>query len=213
MNSKLKYTLGLALCLFLGAFSANAQKFGYVDSGAILENMPKVKEAESNLEALNKQLQAKGQKMMEEFQVKYEELQRRVQSGDITPKDQETQAALLEEERNKILQFDQDMQSQLAEKRDTLLAPILTEVRTAIQTVAKDNGYTYVFDGSPGVGVLLYADESTNITAMVKAKLGISKIKKSRADGTFLFQGYSSSSSGLFPIFLSATSSLRNLFN
>jgi outer membrane protein len=46
-------------------------------------------------------------------------------------------------------------------------------VRNAIQAVAKENGYTYVFDGSPGVGVLLYADETTNITPLVKAKLNI----------------------------------------
>jgi outer membrane protein len=173
MNHPMKYVLGIALCLFLGTVSMQAQKFGYVDSNALLEGMPKVKEAESNLEALNKQLQDKGQKKMEDFQVKYEELQRKVQAGDITPKDQDAQTALLEEERNKILQYDQDMQKQMAEKRDSLLAPILEEVRTAIQTVAKDNGYTYVFDGSPGVGVLLYADDSTNLTSLVKAKLGI----------------------------------------
>jgi len=173
MNLKMKYILGLAICLLIGATTTNAQKFGYVDSNAILESMPKVKEAESNLDALNKQLQAKGQKMMQDFQAKYEELQRKVQAGEITPKDQDTQSAALEEQRNTIVQFDQDMQNQMAQKRDTLLAPILTEVRNAITAVAKDGGYTYVFDGSPGVGVLLYADETTNLTAQVKAKLGL----------------------------------------
>ena len=173
MKFKMKYLAGLALCLLLGAVNSQAQKFGYVDSNAILEGMPKVKEAESNLEALNKQLQAKGQKMMEDFQAKYEELQRKVQAGEITPKDQDAQTAVLEEERNKIVQFDQDMQNQMAQKRDELLKPILEEVKTAITAVAKDNGYTYVFDGSPGVGILLYADESTNLTAQVKTKLGL----------------------------------------
>src|SRR5690606_20852604 len=137
------------------AFTASAQKFGYVDSANILETMPKVKEAESNLEALSKQLQSRGQKMMEEFQVKYQDLERRVREGDITPKEQETQVALLKDEENKIIQFEQDMQAQLAEKREALLAPILEEIRTAIQTVAKENGYTYIFDSSPGIGVLL----------------------------------------------------------
>jgi outer membrane protein len=173
MNLKMKYILGLAVCLLIGTAGAQAQKFGYVDSNAILESMTKVKEAESNLDALNKQLQAKGQKMMQDFQAKYEELQRKVQAGEITPKDQDTQSAALEEERQKIVQYDQEMQTQMSEKRDSLLAPILEEVRTAISTVAKDNGYTYIFDGSPGVGVLLYADESANVTALVKAKLGL----------------------------------------
>jgi outer membrane protein len=172
MKSTLKYTLMIALGLLLGG-AAQAQKFGYVNSGNILESMPKVKEAESNLEALGKQLQAKGEKMMQDFQIKYEELQRKVQAGEITPKDQEAQSALLEEERNKILQYDQEMQSQMAQKRDSLLAPILAEVKAAIEAVAKENGYTYIFDGSPGVGVLLYADESTNITTQVMTKLGL----------------------------------------
>lgn len=172
MKSTLKYTLLLAIGLLLSG-SAQAQKFGYVNSGGILESMPKVKEAESNLEALGKQLQAKGEKMMQDFQLKYQELERKVQAGEITPKDQEAQAALLEEERNKIVQFDQEMQKQLADKRESLLTPILDEVRAAIQAVAKENGYTYIFDGSPGVGVLLYADETTNVTDLVKAKLGI----------------------------------------
>jgi outer membrane protein len=172
MKSILKYA---ATCMLAAFFfiTAEAQKIGYVDSGGLLEMMPKVKEAESTLETLGKQLQAKGQKMMQDYQTKYQDLQRRVQAGDIAPKDQDAQVAMLKDDEAKIQEFDQDMQKQLGEKREALLSPILEELRTAIQTVAKDNGYTYIFDGSPGVGVLLYADESTNITALVKAKLGL----------------------------------------
>ncbi|MFZ1676613.1 MAG: OmpH family outer membrane protein [Saprospiraceae bacterium] len=172
MKPILKYTLMLVLAVTF-CVSAEAQKIGYVDSGSLLEMMPKVKEAESNLETLGKQLQAKGQKMMTDYQTKAQDLQRRVQAGDIAPKDQDAQVAMLKDDEAKIQQFDQDMQKQLSDKREALLAPILAEVKTAIQNVAKENGYTYIFDGSPGVGVLLYADETTNITAQVKAKLGI----------------------------------------
>jgi outer membrane protein len=172
----MKPTVKLVLAVLIGcmmSLSATAQKFGYVDSGMILEGLPQVKEAESNLEALGKQLQAKGQKMMEDFQIKYQDLEKRVREGDITPKEQETQVAALKEEETKIMQYEQDMQAQLAAKRDELLAPILEQVRTAIKDVAKEGGYSYVFDGSPGVGVLLYADETTNLTDMVKKKLGV----------------------------------------
>ncbi|MEP6646842.1 MAG: OmpH family outer membrane protein [Saprospiraceae bacterium] len=172
----MKSTLKYAILLFLATtFSVKlgAQKIGYVDSGSLLETMPRVKEAESNLETLGKQLQAKGQKMMTDYQTKAQDLQRRVQAGDIAPKDQDAQVAMLKDDESKIQAFDTDMQKQLADKREALLSPILDELKTAIQTIAKDNGYTYIFDGSPGVGVLLYADESTNITSLVKTKLGI----------------------------------------
>ena len=62
MKSILKYTLMMVFGLVL-SMSAQAQKFGIVNSGSILESMPEVKEAESNLETLGKQLQAKGEKM------------------------------------------------------------------------------------------------------------------------------------------------------
>lgn len=172
MKSTLKYATMIMLAAFFYV-SAEAQKIGYVDSGSLLGMMPKVKEAESTLETLGKQLQAKGQKMLQDYQAKYQDLQRRVQAGDIAPKDQEAQVTMLKTDEEKIQQFEQDMQTQLADKREALLAPILEEVRIAIQTVAKDNGYTYIFDGSQGVGVLLYADESTNVTPLVKIKLGL----------------------------------------
>lgn len=139
----MKYALTAAFGLML-TMTAQAQKFGFVNSGSILEGMPQVKEAESNLEALGKQLQAKGEKMMQDFQLKYQELERKVQAGEITPKAQETETAMLEEERNKILAYDQDMQKQLGDKRESLLAPILDQVKTAIDAVAKENGYTYI---------------------------------------------------------------------
>src|SRR5690606_12207595 len=95
---EMKPTVKLVMAGLFGSLmslSATAQKFGYVDSGMILEGLPQVKEAESNLEALGKQLQAKGQKMMEDFQIKYQDLEKRVREGDITPKEQETQVAAL----------------------------------------------------------------------------------------------------------------------
>jgi outer membrane protein len=172
MKSILKYAFMIVLIAGF-CVGVEAQKFGYVDSGSILEMMPKVKEAESTLETLGKQLQAKGQKMMTDYQTKYQDLERRVQAGDIAPKDQEAQVAMLKEDEAEIQKFQQDMQSQLAAKREELLAPILDEIRTAIEAVAKESGYSYIFDGSPGVGVLLYADASSNVTPMVKAKLGL----------------------------------------
>lgn len=159
--------------LILFSISVHAQKFGYLNSAAILQEMPKVKEAEANLETLQKQLQAKGQKMLEAFQIKYQELERKNNQGEIAPKELEEAAAKLKSEETDIAKFEQDMQKQIFEKRETLLKPILDEVNDAIKQIADENGYTYIFDASPGVGVLLYADESTDLTDLVKAKLGL----------------------------------------
>ncbi|MDX1476236.1 MAG: OmpH family outer membrane protein [Saprospiraceae bacterium] len=172
MKFMLKYTLVLAGMLTLSSV-ASGQKFGYLNSAALLQEMPEVKEAESNLEVLQKQLQAKGQQMLQSFQQKYLELERKNSQGEISPKELEAESAKLKEEETKIAQFEQDMQNQIFEKRNTLLEPILNKVNDAIKAVAEEEGYAYIFDASPGSGILLYADESTDVYDKVKAKLGL----------------------------------------
>ena len=61
------------------------------------------------------------------------------------------------------------MQQKLLEKEQELLQPILDRVNNAIQSVAEEKGYTYIFDLSSGA--ILYADEAADVSAEVKARL------------------------------------------
>ena len=160
---------GLFFALLLMVATTQAQKFGYVNSSAILAEMPDVKQADANLEALQKQLQKKGQKMLEDLQKKYAEAQQKVAEGVWSPKQQEEEGAKLQAEQTKIAQFEQDMVNQIATKREELLKPILDRVNEAIKTVAKENGYQFIFDSQ----VLLYAEEAADVSSQVKSKLGI----------------------------------------
>ncbi len=150
---------------------AQAQKFGYVNSQALLAEMADVKQARSELETLEKQLRAKGQGMLTELQTKYQEVQKRVAEGALSPKQQEEEATKLRTEEAKIAQYEQDMIKKIQEKEATLLQPILDKVNTAIKNVAEENGYTFIFDSS--TQILLYAQESTDVSSLVKTKLGI----------------------------------------
>jgi outer membrane protein len=173
MNRMIKYTLIPLLFLgFIGTAVAQAPKIGYVNSVLLLQEIPEVKQANANLEALQKQLQKKGESMLQEFQKKYQDLQMKEQQGELSPKQLEEEARKLREEEVKIQQFEQEMRGQLDEKQKTLLQPILDNVSAKIQEVAKENGFTYIIDDSQGI--LLYKDESMDVTAMVKAKLGLS---------------------------------------
>ncbi len=149
----------------------DAQKFGYINSAALLEENPKIKEANSNLETLQKQLQSKGQKMLEEYQLEYQQLQQKYERGEIAPKDLAAEEAKLQEKQQEILNFEQDIQKQLQEKQELLYKPILDKVKEAINEVAAEEGYAYIFDTSPGIGVILYMDESADVTSLVKAKM------------------------------------------
>ena len=68
---------------------AQAQKFGYVNSTAILSEMPKVKQADANLEALQTQLEKKGKQMLDKWEEDVAALPRRVESGELSPRQSE----------------------------------------------------------------------------------------------------------------------------
>ncbi len=162
--------LGLAALLVFGiAQAASAQKFGYVNSALILSEMPDLKQAEASLEALQQQLQKKGQAMVEKLQADYAVVQQKMERGELSPKQQETEAARLKTAEEEVGKFEQEMMKQLQAKRDELLQPIYDKVNKAIMDVAKENGFQFIFDQ----GVLLYADESQDVGPLVKGKLGI----------------------------------------
>ena len=164
----------LVVLLATISFTATAQKFGYVNSAAILAEMPAVKQADANMEALQKQLQKKGQQMVQEYQTKVQGLQKKEQAGELSPKQIEDEAKKIRDEEQKIGSFEKDMMDQINQKRNTLLQPIFDKVNTAIKDVAKENGYQYIFDTNAAAGsIILYADESNDVTAAVKTKLGM----------------------------------------
>ena len=168
MNKFFTLTLGLLLTCGTVAFS---QKFGFCNSTLLLTQLPEVKAADSDLQAFQTQLTKKGQERVKLLQDAAAELERKKQQGTISPKDQETQTAKLEEERESIAKYEQEVYQKLTQKREELYKPLLDKVNKAMTDVATENGFALVFDS--GSQVLVYAHESLDVTKMVKTKLGI----------------------------------------
>ncbi len=160
---------GLVIIALLMTVAVQAQKFGYINSSALLVDLPEVKQAESDLEAFSKQLQKKGQDMVAKFQTDVQAFQKKVEAGELSPKQQDEEEKRLEAVRAELGKYEQDMTTQIQTKRETLLKPIYDKVNEAIKAVATEGGYQYVFDQ----GVLLYFEASADISAAVKKKLGI----------------------------------------
>ena len=171
MKKLVKLGALMAFLVLTALTSMQAQKFGYLNSSAILSEMPEVRQMQSNLEGLQKQLQNKGQQMVTDYQQKEKSATDRKAAGTMTPKEEETVIMELQTKQQEILKFEQDMMTKLQEKEQALLAPILEKVNNAIQAVSKEGGYQFVFDTTSGA--LLYADETADISAKVKAKLGL----------------------------------------
>jgi outer membrane protein len=160
--------------LFVGTMSIDAQKVGYLNSEEILALLPEVKQANSDIEVMKAMFTKKGQDMVKDLQAKYQVLQQKQAGGELSPVELDKQGAALKAEEAKLQEFDQSSQQKIYAKSEELLQPIQDKVNKAIKDVAKENGYLYIFDYS--LGVVLYADPETDVSKLVKAKLGISNL-------------------------------------
>ena len=164
--------MGVFLVAFLAlGTTLDAQKIGYVNSQAILAEMAEVKQAQAKMEALGKQLEKKGQQMLADYQAKLQEVSKKEQEGGLSPKQLQEEAENLKKKEEEINKYRQNMQQQLMEKEQTELKPIIDKVNKAIQDYAKANGYQFILDSGAQVPFILYADETTDLTDEIKAKL------------------------------------------
>lgn len=163
--------LFLTATICIAVYSAQAQKVGYVNTQELIQSIPDVKEANSNIETYRTQFQKRGQDMLKNLQAKYMELEKKHQRGEISPKQLEEQGTQLKKEEQDILKFEQESQQKILKKSEDLLKPLRDKIQNAIDQVASEQGFEYIFDHS--TGFVLYADESADVSSAVRAKLGL----------------------------------------
>lgn len=173
MNPLIKIVsiLAVAVCL-LNPHAALAQKYGHLNLGNLLEMMPEREKADQQLETMRNEGLAKGEEMIKVLDEKVKVYQEARQSGTLNQIQTAEREAELQKMNQEIVQFEQQLQAQLGQKRQELLEPILMKVNQAINEVATEQGFLMIFDTSIMNGVL-YAQESEDVLPMVKAKLGI----------------------------------------
>lgn len=155
----------IALVIFTG-INVNAQKLGHVNSQAIMQELPDYEAARKDLESykndLTKELEMY-QKLIVEFAQDYE-ANKALMSED-TRKRKETD--LMERQQNYEKKA-YEAENNLQQKEQQLLQQIMIKVNTAVQELAKKEGYDYVYE----VTTLLYAG-GDDISDKVRKKLGI----------------------------------------
>lgn len=179
MDSMKKLFKGVVVVavLFLSTGLVSAQqKIGHVNSQDIIQSMPEFKTAQTELETLSKTKETELQGMAGEYQKKItaaQDLQRNRSEANKDSIDSQLQALTVQvqEIEGRINEQQQVAQQELQKRQEELFNPILQKANTAIQSVAKEKGYAYVFDiASSGVPYFAGGDD---LTADVKTKLGI----------------------------------------
>ena len=171
--------VGMAVVLFLSTGTVRAQqKIGHVNSTEIIQAMPEFKSAQTELETLQKTKETELQNMQTEAQKKLtqaQDLQRNRSEANKDSIDAQIQTISVEfqEMDRRIQEFQQVAQQELQQKNEELFAPIFQKANTAVQSVAKDKGYSYVFDIANSA--IPYFAGGDDLTADVKTKLGIAE--------------------------------------
>ncbi|MFM2285165.1 MAG: hypothetical protein RLZZ543_662 [Bacteroidota bacterium] len=160
----------VALAMFgTPALAQKSNKFGHINSAELLSLMPERKAAAAKMDSITKDVEKQLQEMMTEYRTKQEKYSNEApKMSELVKKDKEEELQSLG---TRIQNFQQQAQQSLEQQEQGLVEPIVTKAKKAIEQVAKENGYTYVFDTS--AGSLLFWEESDNILAMVKKKLNL----------------------------------------
>ena len=168
---KMKKITAIALVLFTCLSSAlSAQdKFGHIHSEQLLMVMPETADADKAIQEYNQLLEAQVQAMYGEYQTKAGEYQ--ANEALMTEIVKEAKIKEIQDLEMRIQQFQQSSQESIQQKRNEVLAPLLEKAQNAINEVAAENDYTYIFDIS--LGSIVFGKESHDIMPLVKAKLGI----------------------------------------
>jgi outer membrane protein len=150
-----------------------AQRYAYVDTQYILDNMPEYAAAQLELDKVSEQWE-------KEIEILFQDVDKK-------RKDYESEAILLPIEIKKQREKEiadaelkaKDMQKKrfgvggdLFMKREELIKPIQDKIFNAIQEVSVERNYAFVFDIS-NQSNLLFADPKYNMSDQVLRKIGI----------------------------------------
>ncbi len=169
----MKKVFGILLfaALFLTAQDGFAQSFktGHINRDDIIMAMPDYDTAMKSYNAFGQELTNALELMQVELNNKYDQFTK--EEKNLTDLVKANRAQEITDMQTRLSNFQQQAQVQLQEKQAELLNPIIEKANNAINAVAKEGGYIYIYD----VRTLVYVDtvKSTDIGPLVKTKLGI----------------------------------------
>tara|TARA_B100000579_G_C22723260_1_gene800494 strand:- start:519 stop:1061 length:543 start_codon:yes stop_codon:yes gene_type:complete len=156
------FIVGLAL---LPSVTEAELKIGYIDSQALMEQLPEFREAQQSLMQLKQDYENQAQdrdvklrKMQEDFK-RQELLLSEARKAEMQ--------AEFEEKVQQLQLFTQEKlgpEGELMRKNIELMEPIFNRINDAIKLLAEESGYDYVLDSASQSASLVYANEKHDLT-------------------------------------------------
>lgn len=162
----------MLLALPMGVFAQNL-KFGHINAQEIVSAMPEFAKAQTDIQALEKQFTTELQRSQEEFNKKYQEFQQAIAKDSLPQNIAERRQKELIDMQQRQDQFQQEAAQQLQKAQTDALTPIYKKLDDAIKAVGVAEGVIYIFDLARTPIPYVNESQSVNLTAKVKAQLGI----------------------------------------
>jgi outer membrane protein len=160
----------LLACL---AFTAKAQRFGYMDSDLVLSKMPEYKEVQTELDKFAHTWQQRLQQMRGDLY----KMQEAYKSEELllTPEMKRTRQDSLQMKRDEINSYQERIfgyEGELFRKRIEMMKPIQEKIYKAVEKVCRKKRLEFMFDRAADL-VMIYAKETHNYTDYVLEELGL----------------------------------------
>ena len=162
-------TLGLiAMGIFGFAVTSTAQvKIGYISADEIIVSMPEAAKVDTLLNQYQQSLYQNAQDKQTAFNEAVAKFYK--DSATMNPSLKEVKRTELQKQVQELSGAEQQIQQLFEQKRQELSLPIQRKLQTAIQAVAKENGYTYVLPRE----ALLVMPPADDLASLVRKKLGL----------------------------------------
>lgn len=142
-------------------------KMGYISTEELVSIMPETAKADSNLTQYREALIQNAQDKENALQAAIEKFN--LDSAKMSNSVKDVKRADLQKMLTDLQGESQKIEQQLRQRQNELITPINKKAFDAIQAVAKESGYTYVFEK----GALLVAPPAEDILPLVAKKLNV----------------------------------------
>lgn len=170
-----KIFLLLTLFAFMASVQAQDIKIGYTSAYLILPHVPAYMKAQDSLKKTEAALTNMLTEKQQDFEKKYKKFQIDQQDPNVIPVVLQTRASELQKLQQEITQERELYTQELQKMQSALQTPILKKVKTAIEEVGKENGYTFILSSQDGMGQdnFLFSTDKIDVTLLVLNKLGV----------------------------------------
>ena len=159
------------ILLLIAPMSLFAQKFGHIKSQEILTAMPEYTKAQTDIQTMQQQYENEMKITQEDLQKKFTAFQQ--EQANLPKNILERRQNELQQLNERAMQMAQDAQRELEKSWMEMLQPIAKKIDDAIKAVGQEGGYVYIFDLSSTQIPYVSETLSTDVTSIVKSKLGI----------------------------------------